>query len=328
MTIHTRLWAALLAAGIAAPAMAEELKFAHFVPPQHTITAAVIDPLTTGVAESSGGDLTIRTYPGGELGAGPLEQYVRALQGVADITFGLQGYTSSQFPKSMIVELPGAIPDGMTGYDMLWNAYDGGAIASEFPGTKPLAIWVAEPNVMIMKDHEVRTPGDLAGLKIRVAGATAAEVVTTLGASPVQMPITQVYNALQTGLIDGVFTGSSAILDFKLDEVANSYTTGASLGRVSFYVVMNGAKYDSLSAEQKAALDAHVGRGLSESAETSWEAKGVKAIAAVKAAGDNTLIELTADEAAAFAAITDPITEGAIAAISGGPEAYDAMKGM
>ena len=70
------------------------------------------------------------------------------------------------------------------------------------------------------------------------------------------MPIPQVYNALQTGLIDGVFTGSSAIADFKLDEVANSYTIGAPLGRISFYVVMNQAKYDGLPDAQKAAIDA------------------------------------------------------------------------
>ena len=84
-----------LAVVAAVPAGADELKFAHFVPPQHTITAAVMDPLTRGLAEATGGALTVHTYPGGELGAGPAEQYVRALQGVADITFGLQGYTSS-----------------------------------------------------------------------------------------------------------------------------------------------------------------------------------------------------------------------------------------
>lgn len=38
-------------------------------------------------------------------------------------------------------------------------------------------------------------------MKFRVAGAVAADVAAALGATPVQMPITQVYNALQTGLI-------------------------------------------------------------------------------------------------------------------------------
>ncbi len=95
------------------------LKLAHWVPPAHVLTSSTIEPLLKAV-EGSG--LTIEVYPGGELGAGPMEQYVRAVQGVADITWGLPGYTSSQFPKTMIAELPGALPDGMTGYDMIWNA--------------------------------------------------------------------------------------------------------------------------------------------------------------------------------------------------------------
>ena len=314
-----------LAVGISLPAFAEELSFAHFVPPQHTITASLIEPMSRGVAGDTGGDLTIKVYPGGELGKGPVEQYVRAVQGVADITFGLHGYTSSQFRKTMIAELPGAVQPGMPGYDMLWNAFEG-HLKAEFPGTKPLALWVSEPAVMIMKDHVIRKPEDLAGLKIRVAGAAGADVATALGATPVPMPIPQVYNALQTGLIDGVFTGSSAIADFKLDEVANSYTIGAPLGRVSFYVVMNQAKYDSLSDAHKAAIDANSGRLLSKSAEDAWHAKGDKAIADAKAAGDNTVVELSDEEIAAFAEITLAVTEKVIADL-GAEDTLAAMRG-
>jgi TRAP-type transport system periplasmic protein len=317
---------AAFGASVSLPAIAEELSFAHFVPPQHTITASLIEPLANGVSTATNGELTIKVYPGGELGKGPVEQYVRALQGVADITWGLQGYTSSQFPKSMLIELPGAVPDGKHGYDMLWDAFDG-QLKDEFPGTKPLALWVSEPNVMIMKDHEIRKPEDLAGLKIRVAGAVAADVVTALGATPVQMPIPEVYNALQTGLIDGVFTGSSAIADFKLDEVANSYTIGAPLGRISFYVVMNQGKYDSLSDAGKKAIDDNSGRALSKSAEDAWNAKGEMAIADAKAAGNNTVIELTGEEIAAFAALTRPVTEQVVASVAGGGDVMKALTG-
>ena len=169
MTIRTTFLAATLALGAALPAAAVELKFASFTPPFHTVTAAVIDKLNDDVTRASGGDLTVKGYFGGELGAGPVEQYVRAVQGVADITWGLPGYTSSQFKKTMIVELPGVVPAGKCGCDALWDAMD--EIRGEFPGTVPLAIWTSEPNVMIMRDKVVRTPDDLAGLKIRVAGA-------------------------------------------------------------------------------------------------------------------------------------------------------------
>lgn len=317
--------AACVVAGLTAPSKAEELKFASFTPPQHTITASVVEPLSEGVKSATNGALTIRYYPGGELGAGPVEQYVRVVQGAADITWGLQGYTSSQFPKTMIVELPGSVLPGDSGYNMLWNAYDE-YLASEYPGTKPLALWVSEPNVMIMKDRQIRKPEDLAGLKIRVAGAVAADVVSALGATPVQMPIPQVYNALDTGLIDGIITGSSAISDFKLFEVANSYTIGAPLGRIAFFTVMSKEKYDSLPDDQKAAIDANSGRGLSKSAEDAWNAKAEQTIVDLKADSKNTVIELSPEEVEAFAKYTLPVAEKVIADL-GAEDVLKAMRG-
>lgn len=161
MHIKTTILAAALALGAALPAAADELKFANFTPPFHTINASVIEVLNARVSEATGGALTVRGYHGGELGAGPAEQYVRVLQGVADIGWGLPGYTSSQFRKTMIAELPNALPLDMPGYEALWRAYD--QIRDEFPGTVPLALWTSEPNIMIMKDKVIRKPEDLAG---------------------------------------------------------------------------------------------------------------------------------------------------------------------
>ena len=314
-----------LAALAAGTARAEELSFAHFVPPAHTLTASTIEPLANGISEETEGELTIRVYPGGELGAGPLEQYVRVLQGVADMAWGLQGYTSSQFPKTMIAELPGVIETDAFGYPALWAAYD--LIKDEYPGTRPLALWTAEPNIIIMKDKDVRTPDDLAGLKIRVSGSAAAAAIEALGATPVQMPANEMYNALQTGLIDGVITGSSAVTDFKLSEVAGSYTLGAPLGRITFFVVMNEARYQRLDDAQKAAIDKFSGEWLSQSAETGWNAKADQTIASLKANPAKTVIELSEDEAGAFGALTMPITERIVGEI-GGEDVLKAMRGQ
>ncbi len=320
---------ALVATGallVSAPvASAETLKLAHFVAPAHTITSAVVEPLSEGVAADTNGELTIQTYPGGELGAGPQEQYIRALQGVADIVWGLQGYTSSQFPRTMIAEMPGAIPEGMTGYEFLWNGYEE-HLKEEFPGTRPLALWTSEPNVFIMRNADVRSPADVAGLKIRVSGSISGALVEALGGTPVQMPAGEMYNALQTGLIDGIITGSSAIDDFKLNEVANSYSIGAPLGQITFFLVMNEARYQGLSEEHRAAIDAHSGLVLSQSAEEGWNARADQALEGVRAAG-KTVIELSDEEIAAFAEVLAPLTETLVAQVNGGAEALAAMRG-
>jgi TRAP-type transport system periplasmic protein len=323
MKIKTLLAASLIAAA-ALPALAEELSFANFTPPFHTVNASVIEKMNTDLSAATNGALTVRGYHGGELGAGPVEQYVRVVQGVADIAWGLPGYTSSQFEKTMIVELPGTLNNDAPGYKALWDAYADN-LAGEFPATIPLALWTSEPNIFIMKDHVIRTPADLAGLKVRVAGATAADVAIALGATPVQMPINQVYNALQTGLIDGVITGASTLNDFKLDEVANSYTFGANLGRLAFYAVMNEAKFNSLSADQQAAVKSVIGVGLSKSAEDAWNATAIAATDAARKLDDNTFVDLTDEQAAAFAAMIEPVTNAYVASV-GGEAALAAMQ--
>lgn len=307
-------------------AFAETLRLAHFVSPAHVITSSVVEPLSEGLAADTDGELTVQVFPGGELGAGPQEQYVRALQGVADIVWGLQGYTSSQFPRTMIAEMPGAIPEGMTGYEFLWNGFEE-HLASEFPGTRPLALWTSEPNIFITRDREVRSPADVAGLKIRVSGNISGALVEALGATPVQMPAGEMYNALQTGLIDGIITGASAVTDFKLNEVANYFSTGAPLGNITFYLVMNDARYQGLSEEHRAAIDAHTGAVLSQSAEEGWNARADETLEMLRADDAKTVIDLSEEEVAAFAELLSPLTETMVAQVDGGAEALAAMRG-
>ncbi len=323
MTFRTTFLGAAMAVAATVPVAAQELKFANFTPPFHTVNASVIEKLNADLTEATGGSLTVRGYHGGELGAGPVEQYVRAVQGVADMVWGLPGYTSQQFEKTMIVELPGVVPDDQSGADSLCNAMD--EISGEFPGTVPIALWTSEPNIMIMKDKAIRSPSDLSGLKIRVAGATAGKIAEALGATPVQMPINQVYNAMQTGLIDGVFTGASTLSDFKLDEVADAYTLGAPLGRLAFFAVMGQGSYDALSDDAKAALDEARGCGLGNNAETAWNATATEALENARADAGNSFVDLTEDEAQAFVDAVSNVVADYVASV-GGEAAFAAMQ--
>ncbi|MEL7343280.1 MAG: TRAP transporter substrate-binding protein [Pseudomonadota bacterium] len=324
MKIANIFAATTIAAVSALPLAAQELKFANFTPPFHTVNASVIEKLNADLTAATGGDLTVKGFHGGELGAGPVEQYVRAVQGAAEITWGLPGYTSSQFQKTMIVELPGVLEDGESGADALCRAMD--MISGEFPGTVPVALWTSEPNIMIMKDKVVQSPSDLEGLKIRVAGATAGKVAEALGATPVQMPINQVYNALQTGLIDGVFTGSSTLNDFKLDEVADSFTIGAPLGRLSFFAVMNKGAYDGLSDASRAAFDAASGCALGNNAESAWNAKGEAGVARARGDAKNTFVDLDAAQTQAFADAVADVAAQYVESVGGG-DVFAAMQG-
>ncbi len=325
MNVTTIAFAAGLSASLAGAAAAGELKYANWAPPMHTITEAQIEPLARALDEGTGGAVTLRSFHGGELGAGPADQFVRVVQGTADMGWGVHGYTSSQFPKSLVLELPGALPLDQPGYDALWRAF-GAELKQEYPMTEVIALWGSEPNILMMRDKPVHAPGDLAGLKIRVAGAISAAAMEALGATPVQIPMTQVYNGLQTGLIDGVVSGASVLSDFKLDEVVGAVTTGPNFGRLTFYTVMNKKAYDRLPGDAKAALDAIKGAPISEMTEAAWVATADKALAAARASDDTEVIDLAGGDAKAFddalAQVTDAYVErehaeAALAAIRG-----------
>ncbi|MEL6205021.1 MAG: ABC transporter substrate-binding protein, partial [Pseudomonadota bacterium] len=120
---HRALTAALATALVlAAPlAKASELKLADFQPPTHFVIEAAYKPFAETIAEKTGGEVTVTMYMGGELGPGPLEQYNRVVDGVADIAFGLPGYTASTFPKTLLTELPGVITPETGTASMLAN---------------------------------------------------------------------------------------------------------------------------------------------------------------------------------------------------------------
>lgn len=239
--------------------------------------------------------------------------------------WGLQGYTSSQFPKSLILELPAALPLDQPGYPALWRAFEG-ELSQEYPMTEVLGLWGSEPNILMMRNKEIRSPEDLRGLKMRVAGAIAAEAMEALGATPVQIPMTQVYNGLQTGLINGVVSGASVLSDFKLEEVVGSVTTGPNFGRLTFFTVMNQSAYDRLPDEAKAALDTIRGEELSRMAEEAWVATADAALEAARQSDRTTVIDLDEAETAAFDDAMAEVTNTYVAEV-GGEAALAAIRG-
>ena len=91
------LFAGLAGLFLAGTAFADELKLAHFSSTKYHLHNEMFLPLAEKISAATGGETTIRVYPAGELGAGPVKQYDRVLDGVADIVYALPGYTASQF---------------------------------------------------------------------------------------------------------------------------------------------------------------------------------------------------------------------------------------
>lgn len=305
---------ALSGTSVAVPAAAKELKIAHFMSPKHPMHRFLMAPMAADLAKVSGGKLTARIYPAGELGKGPRQQYQRAVNRVADITFGLAGYTSAQFPGTLIVELPGVSKGPVDATEMMWRAKSP-YLDREFRGTKILALWANDVAVLITREKAVRTPADIKGMKIRAPSAVAGKFLRALGATPIFMPAPKVYSSLSTGVVDGVFIGASGIRSFKLNEAGKYMTVGLPNTVAAFYLVMNQDAYNGLTDQEKKWLD-----------EVSGKAASLKAAQAYKRAGDGGLKlfaaskkeTITLDDAqkAAFDKIAEAVVKAEIAALS------------
>ena len=271
----------------------EELKLHSFVPPTHIIWTEVLTPWSQEVAKLSKGELTVRLFPSMQLGGKPPELYRQTQQGITDATFTLPGYTSADFPMMALTELPGTATSADDGTKKLWAHFDK-YLARDYKGTKVLMLWNSDTASIMSKSKPIRRLEDLKGMKIRTPSAAQSAQLEALGAIPIDMPVTQIYNSLDRGVIDASMIPMSAALDFKLVEVAKYFTVNAPLGRSPFLVAMNRNRYEKLPANLKKVIDDTTGLKLSLKGAAAYDARGRAAVEAVKKGRE--LIPLSAQE--------------------------------
>ena len=275
------LTAALLSLGTAS-VNGKELSLAYFMGPKHPMNEGVFTPLAEKIAEASGGELSVRQYPGGALNSSPPKQYSILLDGVTDISFILPGYTADAFPKTNVIGLPGVCDTALSCTEALQRARS--ELEKEY-NAKVLAMWSNAPPVLITRDKPIRSLEDLQGLKIRVTSKSDAPFVEALGASAVAQSVSVVNQNLANGVIDAIMIDPSGIGSFKLHEPANYITTWFPGSGSSFALLMNRDVYDSLSDAQRAAVDAASGPELSLNAGGTYDAASARGLQLAADAG-------------------------------------------
>lgn len=289
----------------AAAAGATELKLAHFMSPQHPMDRHVMTPLAEAVAEATDGALTIRIFPAGELGAGPNQQYRRAVTGVADIAFNLPQYTPAQFRRSVLLHVPGLFETPEQATAAIWENID--ALEEDFTQVELLAFWTNNPSILFTRTTPVRSLSDMAGLKVRVPDPVTAEIVEAWGGVPVSLAATETYNAMSTGVVDAVMIDASAVGSYNLQEVSRHVTMNVPGALSTFSLIMNRQAWERLPDEHRAALESETGRDLSMRAAEAFTAAGERGIAMLKDAGVE-LITLEPEARAEFeAAMEEPL---------------------
>jgi TRAP-type C4-dicarboxylate transport system substrate-binding protein len=266
---HSLLVAATLAVVAAAPAHAQQvvLKVHHFLPATSNVHVNLIQAWCDKLNKESADKLKCQIYPAMTLGGTPPQLIEQARDGVADIVWTLPTYSAGRFTKSEVFELPFVTKSAKGSSEAFWH-YAQKHSLDEFKGVKPLWLHTNDGSAFHFGPGKtVDKLEDLKGLKIRSATRLNAKMLAALGATPVQMPLPGVSDALSKGVIDGAMVPWEGLPAIRLQEFAKSHLDAPDgqmkFSNSLFAFVMNQGKYDSLPADLKKVIDANSGAAVS-----------------------------------------------------------------
>jgi TRAP-type C4-dicarboxylate transport system substrate-binding protein len=242
--------AGLLAATVlfATAAAAQEIKLtlADQNSPTGWGPAHALYPWIKQVEDATKGRVKIEVFPSQTLIKG-IDMWKGVRSGIADMGWCVQGYWPDQTPLSDAISLPFLpVKTAEQGSVVLWKLYEKfPGIQKEYGEIQPIVLHTTSPNFLLTSKKQVKTLEDMKGLKLRTLGGPPIEMGKALGAVPTLIPMPDVYQSLDKGVVDGVIAPWEAVLSFRLYEVAKYYTM-APFYAAYFSLCTNKAKWDSL----------------------------------------------------------------------------------
>lgn len=256
MTIRSAILGGAALAALASAAGAETLRLSHQWSTQdvrHQVAQMIADEVA-----AAGVDLEIRIFPSQSLFKAR-EQYTPLSRGQLDMTVLPLSYAGGQRPEYNLTLMPGLVKN-----------HDHAARLNESEFMDDIKAVAAEDDVMILvdgylaggfagKDGCITAPDDMPGLQTRAAGKAFEQMLAGAGASIASMASSEIYNAMQTGVLDAANTSSSSFVSYRIYEQVACYTPAGEYALWFMYqpLMMNKSTFDALDeAQQQALLDA------------------------------------------------------------------------
>lgn len=263
--------ATLLAAGTATGAMADTIRATSSFGPSHVLATAGYPALFEKLSEFTDGRWTGNDTPSGLLA--PNEMNTGLRDGVSDMGPIILPYFAADYPES-----------GMVG-EMSMIGTDNRAISSavteyiatcaeciaEFAANGQIFLGSdATTNYQFLSTVEINSLEDLKGLRIRTAGALFTRFVEGMGAEPVQMPSSELFEALNSGVIDATFSSVGDLKNAQLYDVVK-FVALVDKGVFNAAAMTNASMmlWDRMSVEDRAAL-AHASQYAQAIGVYSW----------------------------------------------------------
>ena len=300
-----------------ADAQEATLRLHQFLPPQANVPKNIIEPWIAQVEEASGGRIKIDHFPAMQLGGKPPELIGQAIDGVADIVWTVSGYTPGRFPHTEVFELPFMMTNAEATSRAYWDMAQKYMVDGEFSDFHLLGAWVHGPGLIHSADP-IETPDDLSGVKLRAPTRVTNMMFSSMGATPVGMPVPAVPEGLSKGVIDATVIPWEVTGALKVPELVTNHLEfgDATLYTTTFLFAMNKDAYDALPDDLKKILDDNSGAEFSAFAGKQMQMDDGPAREFALDLG-NEVTTLTPEQVEAWRAAAAPTVDAWIEEVSG-----------
>jgi len=206
-----------------------------------------IQTVAKGISEITG--LKPELHAGGSAFSTPKKLYPQLSRGITDHSLMPLAYTPGRFPLAESATLP-YISEDNKALTVAINKLSDKYLAKEFKGTQPLALFALPPYQIHLKNPVKNIATDLKGKRIRVVGKGLSDSFRALGADVVAMPVTQVYENMQKGVMDGFVLPNAPLAIFKQHEVSD-YHVQANISLAIIYMGLSKKFWNGLSADHQ-----------------------------------------------------------------------------
>jgi TRAP-type C4-dicarboxylate transport system substrate-binding protein len=260
------------------------LTLSSWVPPTHSLTVtqqewcAMLEQKTANKVKCNSLPRAVSAAPG---------TFDAVRNGLADLSFTVQGYTPGRFVTTQIAEFP-FLGDSAEATSVAFQRVYAKtpAMQDEHKGVKVLSVFTHGPGMVFNTKKPINNLADLQGLKFRIGGGMVNEISKALGMNVTLKPAPESYELLSTGVMDGTLFPAESVESFKLDKIVK-YSTAfpGGLYNTAFVFMMNQAKYDSLPPDVKKAVDEMSGEFAARMLGRSWDKADRRSLAFMQAAG-------------------------------------------
>jgi C4-dicarboxylate-binding protein DctP len=305
--IRSLLMLVLVAAAAQAPAQQNPIviKFSHVVAPD-TPKGKAAERFKQLAEERTHGRVKVEVYPNSTLYKDKEEMEALQLGAVQVLAPSLAKFGPIGVKEFEVFDLPYIFPDKAVLDRVTEGPVGAGLFAKLEPkGIKGLAYWDNGFKVM-SANRPLHNPSDFRGLKMRIQSSKVLDAqFRALGANPQVLPFSDVYQALQTGVVDGTENPPSNLYTQKMNEV-QKYVTVSNHGYLGYAVIVNKRFWDDLPPDIRTILEAAM-KDATRYANAIAQQENDDALAKVKATGKTDVYYLTDAEKAAWKQALMPV---------------------